>query len=80
MNYDKLKGKMREKKISQSEMARNLGITVQAFNGKINGKRQFTVEEAVGISKFLRLDDPVEIFFTPNVPYMQQMKEKRDSA
>lgn len=72
MNYDKLKGKMKEKRISQAEMAEEIGITLQAFNQKVNGKRQFTIEEAIIISEKLDLENPMEYFFTPNVPYMQR--------
>lgn len=75
MSFDKLKGKMTEKHISQIKMAQFLGITVQALNAKINGRRQFTLEEVVKITHILDLQDPVDIFFDPSVPKMQQTTE-----
>lgn len=72
MNFDKLKGKMKEKHISQEEMAQKIGITQQSFNQKINAKRQFTIEEAIIISIVLSLENPLEYFFNQKIPYMQQ--------
>lgn len=72
MSFDKLKGKMTEKHMSQEKMAKSLGITVQALNAKLNGRSKFTLEEVVKITEILSLKDPVDIFFTPNVPKMQQ--------
>ena len=72
MSFDKLKGKMTEKHMSQEKMAKSLGITVQAINAKLNGRSKFTLEEVVKITEILSLKDPVDIFFTPNVPNMQQ--------
>lgn len=72
MSFDKLKGKMTEKRMSQERMAKGLGITVQSLNAKLNGRSQFTLEEVVKIAEMLSLKDPVDIFFTPNVPNMQQ--------
>lgn len=43
MSFDKLKGKMREKNISQEKLADHLGITVQALNAKLNGRSTFTL-------------------------------------
>lgn len=63
MNFDKLKGKMTESRVSQDKMAKEIGITVQSLNAKINGRNQFTIEEAVKIIEFLRIDNPAEIFF-----------------
>ena len=72
MSFDKLKGKMKEKHMSQDKMAKSLGITVQSINAKLNGRSKFTLEEVVKITEILSLKDPVDIFFTPNVPNMQQ--------
>lgn len=72
MSFDKLKGKMAELSVSQSELARVLGITVQTLNAKLNGRTQFTIEEAVKITEYLGLKDPIDIFFEPNVPKMQR--------
>nr|DAZ06211.1 MAG TPA: repressor protein CI [Caudoviricetes sp.] len=80
MSFDKLKGKMTEGHLSQKSMAQNLGITVQALNAKLNGRSQFTLGEVVKITEMLSLNDPVDIFFNPSVPKMQQNKSDRKEA
>ena len=72
MSFDKLKGKMAERHLSQAELAKCLGITVQALNAKLNGRSPFILEEVVKITDILSLDDPVDIFFRPTVPKMQR--------
>lgn len=74
MSFDKLKGKMTEAHMSQAKLAESLGITAQSLNAKLNGRNQFTLEEVVEITKILNLKDPVSIFFSPNVPNMQQAR------
>ena len=74
MSFDKLKGKMTEAHVSQAKLSEHLGITVQSLNAKLNGRTQFTLEEAIKITAFLNLKDPVDIFFSPSVPEMQQTK------
>lgn len=75
MSFDKLKGKMAEAHVSQDKLSKQLGITVQSLNAKINGRSQFTLEEVVKITDYLNLEDPVNIFFKPIVPKMQQTDE-----
>ena len=50
MSFDKLKGKMVEAHVSQAKLSEKLGITVQSLNAKLNGRTQFTLEEAVRIT------------------------------
>ena len=59
MSFDKLKGKMAEAHVSQDKLSKQLGITVQSLNAKINGRSQFTLEEIVKITDYLNLEDPV---------------------
>lgn len=73
MSFDKLKGKMAEAHVSQDKLSKQLGITVQSLNAKINGRSQFTLEEVVKITDYLNLEDPVNIFFKPSVLKMQQI-------
>lgn len=75
MSFDKLKGKMAEAHVSQAKLSKQLGITVQALNAKINGKSPFTLEEVVKITDYLDLEDPVNIFFKPSIPKMQRANE-----
>ena len=72
MSFDKLKGKMVEAHVSQAKLSESLGITVQSLNAQLHGRTQFTLGEAVRITELLRLKDPVDIFFSPSVPNMQQ--------
>ena len=78
MSFDKLKGKMTERHVSQAELAKCLGITVQALNAKLNGRSPFILEEVVKITDILSLDDPVDIFFRPTVPKMQRNINEKD--
>ena len=38
MSFDKLKGKMTERHVSQEKLSKVLGITVQSLNAKLNGR------------------------------------------
>ena len=78
MSFDKLKGKMAERHLSQAELAKCLGITVQALNAKLNGRSPFILEEVVKITDILSLDDPVDIFFRPTVLKMQRNINEKD--
>lgn len=69
---NKLKGIMREYNYSQKKLAEELGITVQALNAKLNGRSVFTVPEADRICKIFQIAKPEEIFFTKQIPNMQQ--------
>ena len=79
MSFDKLKGKMVEAHVSQAKLSEKLGITVQSLNAKLNGRTQFTLEEAVRITEFLNLKDPIDIFFDPSVPKMQRKTDAQSS-
>lgn len=80
MSFDKLKGKMVEAHVSQAKLSEKLGITVQSLNAKLNGRTQFTLEEAVRITEFLNLKDPIDIFFDPSVPKMQRKTDTQDDG
>ena len=80
MSFDKLKGKMVEAHVSQAKLSEKLGITVQSLNAKLNGRTQFTLEEAVRITEFLNLKDPIDIFFDPSVPKMQRKTDAQDDG
>lgn len=49
MIYSKLKGIMKENAYSQSKLAKELHITTQSLNAKLNGRSQFTIKEAINI-------------------------------
>ncbi len=72
MNYNKLKGIMREKNYSQNKLAKQIGITTQSLNAKLNGRSQFTIEEAINIIAVLKIIKPEEIFFNNTVSNLQR--------
>ena len=63
MIFAKLKGRLREKGYSQNSLAKEIGITVQALNAKLNGRSSFTIPEVINISKILDIEEPTEFFF-----------------
>lgn len=71
MNYNKLKGMMREKNYSQKRLAEKLGISEQSLNSKLNGKTQFLILEVIIIINILRIENPSLIFFENSIPNKQ---------
>lgn len=66
MNYNIIRGKIAEKRTSQKKLAGEMGIAPQSLSRKLNGKRQFTVEEAACLCKLLGIptEKRAEIFLT----------------
>ena len=68
MNTDMLKGKLREKAMTQSKASESIGISLSAFNAKLNGKQnsEFTLGEALALKRLLDLDavQTDQIFFS----------------
>lgn len=65
MQTNKLKAKMVEMGYTQIKLAKEMGITVQSLNSKLNGRSGFSLDEAISITKILQIENPVDIFFTP---------------
>ena len=63
LNFDKLKGLMREKKVTQEDLASKLHISIQSLNSKLNAKSSFTLSEAKIIIKYLEIKDIQSYFF-----------------
>lgn len=59
---DRLKGKLAEKGISQSEMAKMIGITPKTFYEKM-ARGVFGSDEIEVMIERLNISDPVDIFF-----------------
>lgn len=51
--------------ISQQKLAEKLGISIQSYNAKENGKVPFTADDLIKLSKVF--NTPIENFFTPGV-------------
>ena len=64
MKKNKLRGKIAEKGVTQSQCAEKLEISLQAFNAKLNGNVEFKLDEASVLGDFLKLtsDEKVDIF------------------
>ena len=65
--YMKLKGLIAENGLSQSKVAKILGMSETAFGAKINGRTDFSLEEAAKLIDILHIDDPIAVFFTQNL-------------
>ena len=64
INTNKLKGLMREKGITQAELAKKLGIMPCSCNLKINNRRDMTLDEAEVIADVLGIEvDEFGIYF-----------------
>lgn len=61
--HDRLKGRMAELGITQMQLAKELGISLQALNQKLNGKTDMSINEAEKIIKVLKIENPNSIFF-----------------
>lgn len=64
MNSDLLRGKLAEKRITQDQISKMIGISPQSFSRKIRGVREFSISEAEKISETLGIEDQerVKIF------------------
>ncbi|MDY6153088.1 helix-turn-helix domain-containing protein [Clostridium sp. HCP1S3_B4] len=65
INTQKIKAKMTEKKITQVQLAKLLGIDPSTLNRKINNKNgdNLTVKEVQKIMNILDINNPTEYFF-----------------
>lgn len=65
MNLDKLKGKLREKRLSYNKVAEILGVSTTTVSSKMNGETRFYLEEIRVLSDYLGLTDEekIKIFF-----------------
>lgn len=71
MNCDLLKGKIREKSMTQGDVAEKIGISLSRFNAKLNGcgGAEFSLGEVRALKDLLQLD-PAQvdlIFFDEKV-------------
>lgn len=56
INRNKLRGLMAERNIKQGEMAEAIGISVNAFNMKLNEKSRFDENEIYAIAEKLQVE------------------------
>jgi DNA-binding XRE family transcriptional regulator len=60
---NKLKGAIIARGLTQSEVAKQMGICRQTLNYKINNKKEFTVPEMQKLMKILKICNGKAIFF-----------------
>lgn len=64
MDYSKLLGRMREKRMTQADVARKIGISPTTLNGKLNGHVEFSQSEIRNLCKALEIHDAeISAFF-----------------
>ena len=63
MNIDKLKGRMKEKRMTQPQVAEALNMSLKTFNIKLN-KGRFYTDEIATLIKLLEIENPVEFFLS----------------
>lgn len=65
MNIDFIRSLRSYKRLTQSEMAKILNLSVASYNKKENGKAAFTLEEIKILSEYFKV--PIESFFKDEV-------------
>ncbi len=65
MNIDFIRSLRSYKKLTQSEMAKILNLSIVSYNKKENGKVPFTLEEVKKMSEYFNV--PIENFFKEKV-------------
>lgn len=63
MNYSKLKGLMREKNITQAELAAVVGICETSMNKRLSGKSDFNISEINAIAQYLGIFSEIQKYF-----------------
>lgn len=66
-DHSKLKGLLREKDMTQDELAKAINLSPSALNLKMNGKLDFRIPEVYAICEVMGIKDPVPFFFTPRL-------------
>ena len=63
-DYSKLKGRITEKKLTLTNVAKLMGITIQAFSKKLNGEVDFKTTEINKLLNILRISKKeIDIYF-----------------
>lgn len=65
MNIDFIRSLRSYKRLTQSEMAKILNLSIVSYNKKENGKVPFTLEEIKILSEYFKV--PIESFFKDEV-------------
>lgn len=64
MNYDKLKGKIKEVLGTQGKLAENMGVDETTISNKLNSNTYFTQKEIIKISSILNIKfEEIPVYF-----------------
>ncbi len=67
-DFSLLRGKIREKGMTQAQLAKDIGISATALNLKLNNKSDFTLRETFAIAKRLGIEDCDPFFYAVRLP------------
>ena len=63
-DYSKLKGRINEKKLTLTDVANRIGITIQSFSKKLNGEVDFKTTEIDKLMNILQISKrEIDIYF-----------------
>ncbi len=63
-DYSKLKGRITEKKLTLTDVANRIGITIQSFSKKLNGEVDFKTTEIDKLMNILQISKrEIDIYF-----------------
>lgn len=68
MDFSKLRGRMAEKGYSGRSMAKELGLSENAFRKKMTGKTDWKLAEMYRLTVLLDIKDVEAYFFSPKLP------------
>lgn len=68
LNVDRLRGIIAERNMSQSKVAKELGIAEKTFYRKMK-QGVFGLDEAEAMIRILNIEDPASVFFAEKVTY-----------
>lgn len=71
-DHSRLKGLMREKHMSQEDLAKSMGISATSLWNKLNNRSDFSTKEMFVIMRCLEIEDPVPYFFDCKVGKSQR--------
>ena len=84
INIHKLKAKIKEKNMTQEELAKRIGIDSSTLSKRMNDLQgnNFTIEEATKMIEILSIsgDEVTQIFFNNNLRIIKELKSANTQA
>lgn len=63
MKANIIRAKIREKELTQEEVAKRIGISENSMSRKLNGKRDFSLREVAALCTLLDIRNAADVFF-----------------